>query len=114
MAEFDQDGDGKISDDERKAARHKRAEDMRTKADANGDGKVTIEELQTSSNAFKRMDPATVDTNKDGDISLAELETALENRSKQWGGNRLGRTRDRLRQRGAGSGAPTGGAEQPQ
>jgi hypothetical protein len=110
MAQFDTDGDGKISDEERKAARHKRAEDMRNKADANGDGKVTIEEMQNSSGGFRRMDPATVDTNKDGEISVEELETALENRAKQWGqGGRFGRTRDRLRNR-MGGGTDTGGA----
>jgi hypothetical protein len=101
IAQFDHDGDGKISDEERKAARHKRAEDMRKRADADGDGKVTIEEL--SKGSFRRMDPESVDANKDGDVSADEIAAALEQRNRAWGGRRF---RDGKFSRG--SGAPGG------
>jgi len=87
IAQFDGDGDGKISDDERKAARYKRAEDMRKQADADGNGKVTPDELAKGN--FRRLDPETLDVNKDGDVSIEELETALEQRTRAWGGGRL-------------------------
>ncbi len=106
MQQFDTDGDGQISDDERKQARHKRAEDMHKTADKNGDGKVTPDELAEGN--FRRMDPQSLDTNKDGDISTAELEAALENRTRAWGGGRFGRM-DRGRRgsaAGSGSGEP--------
>lgn len=114
MAQFDADGDGKISDEERKVARHKRAEDMRSKADANGDGKVTPDEI--SKGAFRRLDPEGIDTNKDGDISVDELEASLEARSKAWGAGRLGGGRfdrsDRMNRMGRnrGSAAPDSGS----
>jgi Ca2+-binding EF-hand superfamily protein len=88
IAQFDTDGDGKISQDERKLARHKRAEDMRKQADADNNGKVTADEIAKSN--FKRLDPESLDTNKDGDISTDEIEAALESRNKAWGGGRFG------------------------
>jgi hypothetical protein len=86
IAQFDHDGDGKISDEERKAARRRRAEDLRKNADANGDGKVTPDELAKGN--FRRLAPESVDTNKDGDISIEEIESALEQRNRAWGGGR--------------------------
>jgi hypothetical protein len=90
MAAIDTDGDGKISDEERAAARKVRAEQMLKRLDTNGDGKVTTEELAASS--MRRFDPATVDTNKDGEISVDELAKAMEQRGagRQWGGRRGG------------------------
>lgn len=87
IAQFDTDGDGKINQEERKLARHKRAEDMRKQADADNNGKVTADEIAKSN--FKRLDPESLDTNKDGDISADEIETALESRTKAWGGGRF-------------------------
>ncbi len=87
IAQFDTDGDGKINQDERKLARHKRAEDMRKQADADNNGKVTADEIAKSN--FKRLDPESLDTNKDGDISTDEIEAALESRNKAWGGGRF-------------------------
>lgn len=106
MQQFDTNGDGQVSEDERKAARRKRAEDLRKAADTNGDGKVTPDELAGGN--FRRMDPQSLDANKDGDLSVDELEAALEARTKAWGGGRLGRF-DRSRRmeemgRGSGSG----------
>lgn len=94
LKEFDTDGDGKISEDERKVARHKRAEEMLKTADKNGDGKVTPDELAEGN--FRRLDPQSVDTNKDGQVSADELEAALEARAKQWGAGRFGRLGNRL------------------
>ncbi|MBA2539970.1 MAG: hypothetical protein H0V17_10075 [Deltaproteobacteria bacterium] len=116
IAQFDADGDGKISDEERKSARHRRAEDMRKQADADNNGKVTPDELAKGS--FRRLDPESVDVNKDGDISIDEIEAALEERTRAWGGGRLRpdgrgpRNRDQ-----AGSGAtpaPAAGSAAPQ
>ncbi len=87
IAQFDTDGDGKINQEERKLARHKRAEDMRKQADADNNGKVTADEIAKSN--FKRLDPESLDTNKDGDISADEIEAALESRTKAWGGGRF-------------------------
>ncbi len=111
IAQFDADGDGKISEDERKAARHKRAEDMRSKADADGNGKVTPDELAKGN--FRRLDPESLDTNKDGDVSVEELETALDQRNRAWGGGRLrpdGRFGPRFKE---GSGGKLGGTPTP-
>ena len=49
-AKLDTDGDGKISPEERLAARKARADSMRTKLDANGDGKLSPDELAKSDN----------------------------------------------------------------
>lgn len=112
IAQFDKDGDGKISDEERKDARHRRAEDMRKQVDANHDGKVTIDELAQGS--FRRLDPEGVDINKDGDISVEEIEAALEQRSKAWSGGRppFG-GREGRRNRGSGAAGDSGSAVTP-
>lgn len=106
IAQFDTDGDGKISADERKLARRKRAEDMRKQADTDNNGKVTPDEIAKSN--FKRLDPESIDTNKDGDISTDELDAALETRNKAWGGGRFRANGSVIRptkDRGMGSGA---------
>lgn len=107
IAQFDHDGDGKISEEERKAARHRRAEDLAKSADKDGNGKVSVEEFSQSS--FRRLDPAGVDTNKDGEVTVSEIEAALESRNRAWGGGR--NLRDRFGagfkdRPGAGSAAP--------
>lgn len=88
LAEYDTDHDGKISDEERKVARHKRAEQLLKDADKNGDGKVTPEELADTN--FRRFDPKLIDADHDGNITSDELEAAIEARSKQWGAGRFG------------------------
>ncbi len=103
MKQFDKDGDGAISDEERDAARADRAQEMldrldtdkdgtvseaervaaqadraanlRTRLDADGDGKLTVSEMESS--RFARLDPATIDTNKDGVISTEELAAGM-------------------------------------
>jgi hypothetical protein len=101
IAELDTDGDGTVTEDERRAARGRRAQELRTTLDVDKDGKVTVAELASS--RFRRLDPESIDADKNGDISVAEITTALEQRSTAWG---AGRVRDRLRpQLRAGSGS---------
>ncbi len=109
MEQLDTDGDGKISDEERAAARHKRAEDLLSRSDVNGDGKVTPDEL--AQGRFRRMKPEELDTNKDGTISVDELDAALEQRSRMWGGGRFGRFGRRFGRGGAPTGAAGSGAQ---
>jgi hypothetical protein len=93
-ARMDKDGDGVVSDDERAAAMHGRAETMRKRLDANGDGKLTPDELATVRGRMRFDDPAALDTNHDGDISADELAAAMKARA------------DARRNRRAGSGDP--------
>jgi hypothetical protein len=99
MAAIDTDGDGNVTGEERKAARARRAVELRAQLDADKDGKVTPAELASS--RFRRFDPESVDANKDGDVSVDEIAQALEARSRAWG---MGRFRAREGGSGAGSG----------
>jgi hypothetical protein len=93
MAAIDTDGDGKVSTDERKAARAKHATDLRKRLDADHDGKLTVQEIATSN--FRRFDPEAIDANKDGDITTEELTSALEQRTRSWSrGSRRNRPND--------------------
>jgi EF hand domain-containing protein len=95
LAEMDTNGDGVISDDERKAAMAKRAEALYKRLDTDGDGKVSLEELKNST--FRRLDPETVDANHDGNITMDELQKALELQRAQWGnGRRFGARRNQV------------------
>ncbi len=80
----DLDGDGKISPEERTAARKERTEKMRAKFDTNNDGKLTPDELAAMPGRMKFDDPAALDTNKDGDISADELQAAMDARREQF------------------------------
>ena len=106
IAELDTDGDGTVSDAERKAGRVKRATELHASLDIDGDGKVTPTELASSK--IRRFQVDTVDTNKDGDISVEELTQALESRGKGWGS---GRTHDRARRLTV-DGAKSSGSDQ--
>jgi hypothetical protein len=98
MMKMDTDGDGQISDEERKAARTKRAEDMRKRLDLDSDGKVSVDEISKST--FRRFDPEKVDANKDGNVTLDEIEAAMAERARAWGAGRGDRKRN-----GSGGGA---------
>ncbi len=83
-AKLDTNGDGVVSDEERAAGIHKRAEAMHAKLDANGDGKLTPDELGAAKGRMKFDDPAALDTNHDGDISADELAAAMKSRWDKW------------------------------
>lgn len=88
MASLDTNGDGVVSDDERKAGRAKRAEELHARADTDHDGKLTPQELANS--AFRRFRPEDIDTDHNGEISVAELAAAFDHQAKLWGADRLG------------------------
>lgn len=72
LKKYDKDGDGKLSDEEGKAAREGRRKEMLEKYDADGDGKITGDERKKMdedrrSEMIKRFD-------KDGDGKLSEEE----------------------------------------
>lgn len=79
-APIDKNGDGVISDEERAAALHDRAEMMRKRLDADGDGKLTPAELEAARGRMRFDDLGEVDSNHDGDISADELTAALKAR----------------------------------
>jgi EF hand len=89
-AELDKDGDGKVSDAERAAALHDRADQMRRRLDANADGKLTPDELANARGRMRFDDPAALDTNHDGDISADELAAGLKARADQRRARRVG------------------------
>ena len=87
MARFDEDGDGKISDDEMPEPLRRRA----LLIDANGDGSLTEDELEAAfqrRGAGRSVEPAErqtaeqlmsyVDTNGDGKITMAEAPEELK------------------------------------
>lgn len=92
LERIDADGDGKISEQERKAARSAQMDEMKTRLDTDGDGKLTIKELQESRMARRMPDMTTVDTNNDGEVSNDELRKSMEDmRMNNLGGRRGGR-----------------------
>ena len=96
-ARLDTNKDGVISDEERTSARHQRVVDMRSRFDKDGDGKVTPAELESA--PFGRFD-GTADANGDGNVTTEELEAVMKDRMSQRGGFRRGGFR-----RGGGSGS---------
>ena len=72
--EHDKDGDGKLSEDERKAARKAMHERMLKEFDKDGDGKLSLQELpQGARRSFQAQD----DLDRDGQISAAELQAVM-------------------------------------
>ena len=80
-ARLDTDGDGTISDDEREAALHNRAEMMHRRLDADGDGKLTPAELEGARGRMRFDDRGALDTNHDGEISADELAAGMKARN---------------------------------
>ena len=85
MEKFDADGDGELSDDEKKAMRNhiktqweaKRAEKLKL-YDADGDGELSKEERKTAHAAEKRKWVQKYDTDGDGELSPEEKKVAFD------------------------------------
>ena len=88
LKKFDKDGDGKLSDEERKAMREdmravheKREAEMLKKFDTDGDGKLSDEEKKArrETMAAKRKELLEkYDADKDGKLSPEEIKTARD------------------------------------
>ncbi len=89
LEKFDKDGDGKLSEDERKAAR----QEMLEKFDTNGDGEIDDSERQAIAlhHAQKFIDKH--DKDGDGKLSAEEIAAAHKERRKNHGGDRRGATK---------------------
>ena len=79
IKKYDKDGDGKLSQEERKAAMEGRRAEMMKKYDKDGDGKLSQEERKASmadrrAEMMKKFD-------KDGDGKLSEEERAAARKS---------------------------------
>jgi len=77
IEKFDADGDGKLSEEEREAAKVAKAERKAAfiaKHDSNGDGELDEDEKKAAKEAFM----ATYDTDSDGKLSKEERKAAHE------------------------------------
>lgn len=76
VKEFDKDGDGKLNEEERKAAREAREKQMLEKYDADKDGKLSDEERKTAREAMRAEHEKKMleKYDKDGDGKLSEEE----------------------------------------
>lgn len=75
LKEFDADGDGKLSESERAAAKAA-MEERKGKIDTNGDGTISEEERQAAQEARREQMRQKMDTDGDGTVSDAEREAA--------------------------------------
>ena len=96
--QFDKDGDGKLSDQERadmKAAwavrREARQKEMLAKFDKDGDGKLSVEEKaeawKSGAGEIRKKRFAELDKNGDGKISTDEIVVKVEQMRGLWDGN---------------------------
>jgi len=84
LKQFDKDGDGKLSESEReaaKAAMQKRGAEMFAKMDKNGDGKLTKDEVPAERWAHMKK----ADKNDDGAVTKEELAAAHKERGGRGG-----------------------------
>ena len=97
--QFDKDGDGELSDQERadaKAAwgarREARKTEMLAKFDKDGDGTLSAEEKseawKSGAGEMRRKMFSELDKDADGKISTDEIQTKLETMRDMWGGNK--------------------------
>ncbi|MEO8701756.1 MAG: hypothetical protein ABI867_17045 [Kofleriaceae bacterium] len=80
ISKFDTDHDGKVSQDERAAGRHKRTAALRDRLDKNKDGKLTVEEVAGADARMKFDNADAMDTDKNGDITTEELDAVMKAR----------------------------------
>ena len=83
LEKFDKDGDGKLSEDERAAARNERQEQRLEKFDADGDGKLSETEERAARTQRKARHLGPFDTDGDGKLSEDERRAAHDKRSNQ-------------------------------
>jgi len=83
IEEFDTDGDGKLSKEERQAAREKRQAERIKKFDTDGDGKLSQEEITAARTQMKAHRRNAADANGDGNVSKEERQAARA-RNAHW------------------------------
>ena len=88
LAEFDADGDGKLSEDERKAAMEARKKAFMEKYDTDGDGELSDDEKAAAREARKKAIIAKFDKDGDGELNDEEKKAAREAFGKRRGGKR--------------------------
>ncbi len=76
IAKFDKDGDGKLSEEERKAAHEAHKAEMMEKYDTNGDGELSDEEKKAAHDARKAKFMEKFDKDGDGELSDDEKKAA--------------------------------------
>lgn len=91
MKQFDTDGDGKLSEDERYAMMAARAGEVLGRNDTDGDGVLSKAEFEASPAARRVGDFAAADTDHNGSLSKDELGTAIVEAMKKAGGFRAWR-----------------------
>ncbi len=82
VAEFDADGDGKLTGEERDVMRKTRIGDQLERLDQDGDGKLTATEVDASKR-FRTLDFVAADVDRDGFLSTEELDGAMTQRRQQ-------------------------------
>lgn len=91
MKQFDTDGDGKLSEDERYNMMAARAGAVLSRNDTDGDGVLSKAEFEASPAARRVGDFAAADTDHSGSLSADELGTAIVEAMKKAGGFRAWR-----------------------
>ena len=78
VAKFDKDGDGKLSEEERKAARAAHKAEFMEKHDTDGDGELSDDEKKAAREARKAKFMEKFDKDGDGELSDEEKKAARE------------------------------------
>jgi len=108
LAKFDTDKDGKLSQEEAKAAREARQAEVLKKYDKDGDGKLSDEEKKTRDDELAAKRKALLekyDANKNSRLDPEELKAAADaGEELPWGGRGQG---------GPGGGGKRGGGDKP-
>lgn len=83
LKEFDKDGDGKLSQEERQAAREARQKAMLEKFDADGDGKLSEDERKKMQETVRAERLKQFDKDGDGKLSKEERQAMPRFRDRQ-------------------------------